>query len=248
MKFLITSFVAILCIVLIASYGQSTPQPSIATDAESAKERDDALRERRESQRNKLHQEENLSENDQRLVSQNANYATEVSVQSRGKALELARQGNSTAQFNLGYMYETGIGSVSQSKNLAIYWYKKAEAQGNISARARLISLSGEENKKSSLRSDKKSFFGSVLKGIGATAEVVFAVADAVNKQQAREQQYMEEQRSRSQNSNVNTDVLDINRVSYLRNRESIIGGAICSYSDGTRTRISGSSYCPRRN
>ena len=51
-----------------------------------------------------------------------------------------AEQGNSRAQYELGYCYIKGKG-VAQDRNEAIKWYRKAAAQGNASAELRLKEL-----------------------------------------------------------------------------------------------------------
>ena len=45
----------------------------------------------------------------------------------------LAEKGNSTAQFNLGLMYDKGDG-VRQNFSKAVKWYRLAAKQGNASA------------------------------------------------------------------------------------------------------------------
>jgi TPR repeat protein len=49
----------------------------------------------------------------------------------------LAEQGNSEAQFNLGFMYATGQG-VSQDKEIAVNWYRKAAELGHAKAQYNL--------------------------------------------------------------------------------------------------------------
>lgn len=41
-----------------------------------------------------------------------------------------AIRGSSRAKFNLGYLYEDGIGGVSQDENQSLYWYKSAAKDG----------------------------------------------------------------------------------------------------------------------
>lgn len=234
MKLLITVF-TMLCIgFTVAIYGQSTPQIRRATDAEFAREQDEALRRIRESQGIKLHEEKYLSGDDKKLPSQNVNYATEKSALSRDKLLELANRGDSTAQFNLGYMYEMGTNGYP-NKNLAIKWYKKAEAQGNLTAKTRLISLSGDENGNKSPQSEKKGFLDSALRGIGVTAKVVFAVAEAVSRQEARNQEYMNEQRGKAGSQGYQRGL-----PTYLEYKDD----GLCYYDDGTVTKI-GIGLCP---
>jgi TPR repeat protein len=48
-----------------------------------------------------------------------------------------AQQGNSAAQFNLGFMYDKGQG-VAQDYKEAVRWYKLAAAQGNAKAQTNL--------------------------------------------------------------------------------------------------------------
>ena len=70
--------------------------------------------------------------------------------------LLLANQGNPNAQFNLGYMYDTGKG-VTQSYTEAVKWYRLAAGQGNSDAQYRLgtmyevgkgVPKSGKESQK----------------------------------------------------------------------------------------------------
>ncbi|MCK5097449.1 MAG: SEL1-like repeat protein, partial [Desulfobacteraceae bacterium] len=42
-----------------------------------------------------------------------------------------AEQGYAKAQYNLGAMYDKGIG-VPQNRNKAAYWYRKAAKQGHV--------------------------------------------------------------------------------------------------------------------
>ena len=49
----------------------------------------------------------------------------------------LAKKGNSTAQFNLGLMYDKGDG-VRQNFPKAFRWYRLAAKQGNVSAQFNL--------------------------------------------------------------------------------------------------------------
>jgi TPR repeat protein len=57
------------------------------------------------------------------------------------KLEELAKQGNSTAQYNLGVMYQFGKGAVAQNYTQAIFWYRKAAEQGDTSAQYNLGSM-----------------------------------------------------------------------------------------------------------
>ena len=50
---------------------------------------------------------------------------------------KVAEQGNASAQFNLGVMYENGRG-VKQDYFKAVEWYQKAAEQGNASAQSNL--------------------------------------------------------------------------------------------------------------
>ena len=49
----------------------------------------------------------------------------------------LAEQGNASAQFNLGFMYDNGEG-VSEDDRQAVFWYRKAAEQGDASAQYNL--------------------------------------------------------------------------------------------------------------
>jgi TPR repeat protein len=53
---------------------------------------------------------------------------------------ESAEQGNNDSQFNLGLMYERGIG-VEKDEQKAITWYRKAAEQGNPNAQFNLAVL-----------------------------------------------------------------------------------------------------------
>ena len=55
-------------------------------------------------------------------------------------AFEAAEQGNTCAQYNLGYYYQEGYG-VSQDLERAIYWYSKSAEQGNTCAQEALVRL-----------------------------------------------------------------------------------------------------------
>ena len=45
-----------------------------------------------------------------------------------------AIRGSSWAKFSLGYLYEDGIGGVSQDENQSLYWYRSAAKDGDTSA------------------------------------------------------------------------------------------------------------------
>ena len=51
---------------------------------------------------------------------------------------ELAKQGNASAQFGLGRMYQTGRGGLPRDEVQAAAWFQKAAAQGNAKAEANL--------------------------------------------------------------------------------------------------------------
>lgn len=51
--------------------------------------------------------------------------------------IEKAKQGNASAQCNIGYCYDVGEG-VTQDYTQAVYWYKKAAEQGNATAQGNL--------------------------------------------------------------------------------------------------------------
>jgi hypothetical protein len=57
-----------------------------------------------------------------------------------------ARQGYAPAQYNLGRLYETGIG-VKEDKTIAIELYQIAAKQGNEEAQLRLKKLNSTQNK-----------------------------------------------------------------------------------------------------
>ena len=48
-----------------------------------------------------------------------------------------AKQGDTAAQLNLGFMYDKGHG-VTQDYKEAVYWYEKAARQGDAAARFNL--------------------------------------------------------------------------------------------------------------
>jgi len=49
--------------------------------------------------------------------------------------LELAKQGDASAQYNLGLMYDAGRG-VQQDDKTAVMWYTKAAEQGDADAQS----------------------------------------------------------------------------------------------------------------
>lgn len=49
-----------------------------------------------------------------------------------------ARQGDTLAQYNLGFYYDSGGGGLSQNYVRAVYWYRKAAEQGHASAQNNL--------------------------------------------------------------------------------------------------------------
>ena len=51
--------------------------------------------------------------------------------------IPLAEQGNASAQYNLGLMYENGRGVLQDDKQ-AVYWYRKAAEQGNVAGQTNL--------------------------------------------------------------------------------------------------------------
>jgi len=63
--------------------------------------------------------------------------AGNATVKSLGDMPVLAEQGNSGAQFNLGYMYHEGEG-VPQDYKEALKWYRKSAEQGNAKAQNNL--------------------------------------------------------------------------------------------------------------
>ena len=54
-----------------------------------------------------------------------------------GASAEAAEQGDSDAQYNLGYMYESGQG-VPRNYKVAVNWYQKAADQGHANAQYNL--------------------------------------------------------------------------------------------------------------
>jgi TPR repeat protein len=56
-----------------------------------------------------------------------------------------AAAGSDAALFNIGVLWEGGLG-VDQDRDKAIIWYRKAAAAGNESARAALKSLGAQES------------------------------------------------------------------------------------------------------
>ena len=70
---------------------------------------------------------------DQAVVSYNqGDYKTAFSLFDK-----LANQGNADAQYNLGIMYENGLG-VIKNETQAVYWYQKAANQGYANAQHNL--------------------------------------------------------------------------------------------------------------
>ena len=91
------------------------------------------------------------------------------------------------------------------------------------------------EDNRSKTPSDRKSFFGSVLSGLGTAAKVVFTVAEAVNRQEARNQEYMNEQRGKTGNQGYQGGL-----PTYLEYKDD----GLCYYDDGTVIKI-GVGLCP---
>jgi TPR repeat protein len=57
---------------------------------------------------------------------------------------QAANAGHNTAMYNIGVLWEGGLG-VTQDRDQAIAWYRKAAAAGNEAARAALKSLDDKE-------------------------------------------------------------------------------------------------------
>jgi len=91
------------------------------------------------------------------------------------------------------------------------------------------------KDSRSNTPSDGKSFFGSVLSGFGTAAKIVFTVAEAVSRQEARNQEYMNEQRSKTGNQGYQGGV-----PTYLEYKDD----GLCYYDDGTVIKI-GIGLCP---
>ena len=53
------------------------------------------------------------------------------------RTLELANNGNTVAQSNLGAMYQNGLGVAKNAKE-AVKWYRKAAEQGDVLAQSNL--------------------------------------------------------------------------------------------------------------
>jgi TPR repeat protein len=60
--------------------------------------------------------------------------------------LTAAKAGDSSAQLNVGYLYDTGQG-VSQSRVQAMYWYRKAVRQGEAAAANNIGTLYRDEGR-----------------------------------------------------------------------------------------------------
>ena len=73
-------------------------------------------------------------------------------AQSFNEVKESAEQGDAEAQFNLGIMYYTGEGTLTDKKQ-AFYWYKKSAEQGDAEAQ---YNLGGMYNFGEGTLTDKK--------------------------------------------------------------------------------------------
>ena len=65
------------------------------------------------------------------------NHFTYAAQQAAASFEQAAKQGNADAQYQLGFMYETGQG-VEQDYRRAAQWYEKAAAQGHAQAQYQL--------------------------------------------------------------------------------------------------------------
>ncbi len=66
-----------------------------------------------------------------------------------------ANQGDADAQFNLGLLYERGVGTPQDTKQ-AVYWYTKAAEQGHVNAQYSLGSLYHNSNYGEEVPQDSK--------------------------------------------------------------------------------------------
>jgi TPR repeat protein len=75
-----------------------------------------------------------------------------------------AEQGNAVAQFNIGYLYEYGLG-VQKDQSKAMEWYKKAADGGYIEAKWRLdeLELQGDDSVGDSAKKKKRSLFNRIF-------------------------------------------------------------------------------------
>ncbi len=99
-----------------------------------------------------------------------------------------AEQGFATAQFNLGFMYELGLG-VQQDCEKAASWYRKAAEQGDVAAQFSLgvMYLQGRRGVKQDYEKSYKWFkIANALGDIGAKMESDLAKGE-LNHQQIEE-------------------------------------------------------------
>ena len=61
-------------------------------------------------------------------------YVTSVFSQDFKSKLEKAENGNSTAQYQVGYIYHNGENGISRNYAKARYWFEKAASKGNAAA------------------------------------------------------------------------------------------------------------------
>jgi len=71
------------------------------------------------------------------IASQSGDYATALR-----EWTPLAERGNANAQYNLGWMYDIGLG-VSEDDKTAVKWYRLAAEQGNANAQYKLGMMYG---------------------------------------------------------------------------------------------------------
>jgi hypothetical protein len=78
-------------------------------------------------------------------------------------------QGLACAQYNLGVMYENGVGGLPQSDELAVSWYRKASDQGYAQAKdapARLLARRQQEQRLRALNGEDIDFTALYVKGM----------------------------------------------------------------------------------
>lgn len=81
-------------------------------------------------------------------------FADDILSQLFKTEVQMAEQGNATAMYIVGTMYEEGTG-VEQNDESALAWYRKAAALGNKDAEARLLSVNMKRDGTSNAKTDK---------------------------------------------------------------------------------------------
>ena len=143
----------------------------------------------------------------------------------------------------INYKEETEVGPTNPIEYLQDIG-RKQKAAGVIEVFREEQKAKGKQPHPKADSGGLKDFFGSAVRVAGVTAKfvgkVILAAGEVAQEQEARKQGYIQEQMEELNNRPSSWN--------YLTNIEPVVGGAYCYYANGTVTKISGSSNCPRRN